>query len=91
MIPQEEIKKVKSAKNTISRFTKALLTEKPKRDEETGDLIYKSTIGQSLRVATRGKKLVSQKKPTAAKEGYENRKAYLQKAKEYEDIMPKKR
>ena len=46
-------------------------------------------VGEKLSVS-KNKKLVSKKRQTAGKEGYENRQAFLQKAKEYEDIMLKR-
>ncbi len=49
----------------------------------------KYTVGQRLAVSTRGPKLVSQKRQTAGLEGYGHRKAFKEKAKEYEDIMTK--
>ena len=95
--PQKKFVKVKEAKNIIAGFTKALLTEKPKRDENTGNLIFKPTTGQKLRVATRGKNLVSQKRQEAGiksfktkKEKEEINKEYLSLVQKYKPIMKKK-
>ena len=53
-------------------------------------ILNPSTVGQPLVVSTRGQKLVSKKKQEAAKQGRENRLAYLDMAEKYKDIMKKK-
>jgi hypothetical protein len=90
---QNDITKIKQAKEKIQGNVKALLTEKakimhlPKHDKTI--ILNKKTVGQPLAVSKK-LQLVSKKKQSAAKEGYVNRLAFLDMAKQYKGIMKKK-
>ena len=89
---QNDITKIKQAKEKIQGNVKALLTEKakimhlPKHDKTI--ILNKKTVGQPLAVSKK-LQLVSKKKHVAGKEGYENRAAYLGMAEQYKNIMKK--
>ena len=89
---QNDITKIKQAKEKIQGNVKALLTEKakimhlPKYDKTI--ILNKKTVGLPLAVSKK-LELISKKKHVAAKAGYENRQAFLEMAKQYKDVMKK--
>ena len=91
-IAEGNISKIRQAKDKIAGNTKALLTEKAdflySSKINKAMILNKNTVGQPLAL-NRQLKLVSKKKQSAAKEGYQNRLAYLDMADKYKDIMKK--
>ena len=94
-LAKENISKIRKAKDKIAGNVKALFTEKanffkaPKILGNKTIITNKKTVGQPLAL-NRQLEFVSKKKQAAAKEGYQNRQAFLEMADKYKDIMKKK-
>jgi len=100
---QPTIKQMKALPQRIGAASKRLFTERvdssyvPAKKDANGNILNpdktviwnKKTVGQPLAVSTRGQKLISKKKQTAAVEGWGHRHAYLDLAEKYKDIMTK--
>ena len=90
----DKIGKIKTEKATerIKANVKRLLTRKPdfhyNKEIKKAFILNKNVVGEPLAVS-KNLKLVSKKKQKAAKEGYENRLAFLDMAEKYKDIMIK--
>jgi len=89
---QNDILKIKQAKEKIGAVSKRLLTEKVKSfygpETKRTYITNKNTVGQPL-VVSKKLQLVSKKKHDAAVMGYEARQAYLDLADQYKGIMTK--
>ena len=99
-LKQPKIKDIKKAKEIIGGRVKTLLTGKAEfmyiPETKRSIIVDKSIVGKALAVSTRGKKLISKKKQTAAVKGAQNRKEkeainkdYLDLAQKYKPIMRK--